>query len=153
MNFKNSPELTKFVEQEYRKINALSTEDYFNWLETASPETINRYNEYTKWLKELNKPPSLKQKTYKAIRVAYKFLKKPLELIAIAALITFKFLKKPLELIAIAALITLLIIVLLVGVAGIFFALAYFYKLNPFIGIIVGLFICILMSMILNEIE
>lgn len=135
MNFKNSPELTKFVEQEYRKINALSTEDYFNWLETASPESINRYNAYTEWLKELNKPPTLKQKTYKAIRVAYKFLKKPLRLIARAALIT------------------LLINVFLVGAAGIFFIFVYFYKLNPFIGIIVGLFIFILMGVLINEIE
>ena len=60
MNFKNSPELVKFVDNEYRKINALSTENYLKWLETASPEAINRYNDYTEWLKELNKPPTLK---------------------------------------------------------------------------------------------
>lgn len=76
MNFKDQPELVKFVDDdEYKKINALSTEEYIKWLDTASSESINRYNDYSAWLKELNKPPSVKQNVYKAIVNIYKLFK------------------------------------------------------------------------------
>lgn len=130
MNFKDHPELVKFVEQEYRKINALSNDEYINWPDTASSESINRYNDYSAWLKELNKPPSVKQKVYKTIVNICKLFK----------IIFYGPLRFILSKITIAILITLLICGGVAGFAAVVITLGYIFKFNIFFGIFTSLF-------------
>jgi hypothetical protein len=141
MNFKDHPELVKIVDDEYKKINALSTEEYIKWLDTASSESINRYNDYSAWLKELNKHPSVKQKVYKAIVNIYKLFKiifdGPLGFI--------------LSKIIIAVLITLLICGSFAGIVAVIFTIAYLFQFNIFLGIFASLFLLVLIGLLLES--